>query len=64
MSGDDVGVVLSMNDVVERLGMSRSTINRMVDEGTFPKPTKLGARRIGWRAAAISEWLEGREALS
>lgn len=60
---DDVGVVLSMKEVVERLGMSRSTVNRMVEEGTFPRPMKLGARKIGWRAATISEWLEGREAL-
>jgi prophage regulatory protein len=56
-----VGRIFSMADLESRLGLSRATITRMVDAGTFPKPLKLGARRIGWRDTTIDEWLSSRE---
>lgn len=60
MSDTKVGQVFSMADLEERLGLSRATIARMVIAGEFPKPLKLGARRIGWRDTTIDEWLSSR----
>ncbi len=59
---DIVGQVLSMAELEKRLDLNRTTILRMVRNGEFPKPFKLGARRIGWRDTAIDEWLRSREA--
>ena len=56
-----VGRIFSMADLEARLGLSRATITRMVNAGEFPKPLKLGARRIGWRDTTIDEWLSSRE---
>ncbi len=56
-----VGRIFSMADLEARLGLSRATITRMVNVGEFPKPLKLGARRIGWRDTTIDEWLSSRE---
>ena len=41
-------------------GKKADEIYRKVDDGTFPKPVKLGANRggrIAWRASALTEWL-------
>ena len=46
---------------VERItGLSRSTIYKMMAEGEFPKPTKLGRRAVGWPAGAVINWLDSR----
>lgn len=41
------------------VGVSRSTIRREMDRGTFPKPVHLGPRAIGWRLADLEEWRDG-----
>jgi prophage regulatory protein len=42
-------------------GLSRSTIYSMMEEGTFPRPIKIGRRAVAWREADIAAWLESRE---
>jgi prophage regulatory protein len=49
----------SFRDVETRTGLSRSTLYRMVGEGSFPSPVKLGRRRVGFRADAVENWLAG-----
>ena len=44
----------------EMLGISRSTIYRMMKVGEFPRPTKLGRRAVGWREDEIEQWLRGK----
>lgn len=41
-------IILRRKQVVERTGLSRSTIYLRIQEGTFPKPVNLGARAVGW----------------
>jgi len=31
-----------------------------MQDGTFPKPIKLGARAVGWLESEIEEWLQAR----
>lgn len=40
--------------------LSRSSIYVMMKDGTFPKPLKLGERRVAWRGSDLKAWLEGR----
>ena len=40
--------------------LSRSTIYVMMLEGTFPRPLKLGERRVAWRGSDLKAWLESR----
>ncbi|WP_272010577.1 helix-turn-helix transcriptional regulator [Roseovarius sp. ZX-A-9] len=51
--------ILRCREVQEIIGLSRSTIYRMINRGDFPPPQKLGLRAIGWRESSIKEWLEG-----
>ena len=48
---------LRLNAVLCRTGLSRATLYRKIQAGTFPKQVKLAARCCGWRESAIEEWL-------
>ena len=50
--------MLRFPEVIERTGISRTTIWRRVRAGTFPAPVRLGSNSIGWPEPAIIEWVE------
>ena len=49
--------ILRRRQLEEQLGLSRSSIYKMVADGLFPKPIKLGSRAVGWRAEEVENWL-------
>ncbi|MBD3652364.1 AlpA family transcriptional regulator [Kangiella sp.] len=53
-----MSTILRLNEVIVKTKLSRSTIYRFVNEGTFPKPISLGARAVGWSEQQINEWIE------
>ncbi len=52
--------ILRRKQVEKRTGLSRSTIYLRIQEGTFPRPIKLGARAVGWLENEIEAWLVAR----
>ena len=52
--------MLSAREVVERVGLHRSTIWKAVRAGTFPAPHELAENKIGWPESTISTWLDSR----
>ena len=52
--------MLTAREVVERVGLHRSTIWKRVRAGTFPAPYELGKNKIGWPESTISAWLDSR----
>ena len=46
--------------VEDMLGLSRSTIYRMMQEGDFPRPVKIGRRAVGWSSEEIERWISER----
>ena len=50
--------ILRRSQLEARLGLARSSIYKMMNEGTFPRPVKLGLRAVGWRSEDIEAWLE------
>ena len=50
--------ILRRKYVEARTGYSRSSIYLKVQNGTFPKPVKLGARAVGWLESEIEEWIQ------
>ena len=38
----------------------RSGIYQMVKDQQFPRPRKLGARRVGWLASEVEGWIQSR----
>lgn len=39
---------------------TKPTIYKMMEDGQFPKPIRLGERRVAWRESDILEWLDKR----
>jgi prophage regulatory protein len=48
---------LRVGTVMERTGLSKTTLYRMVRAGSFPKQVQIGVRCTGWRESAIREWI-------
>ena len=44
----------------DMLGLSRSTIYRMMQDGEFPRPVKIGRRAVGWSSKEIERWISER----
>ena len=44
----------------DMLGISRSTIYRLMLDEEFPRPIKLVRRAVGWKSEDIDEWLLGQ----
>jgi prophage regulatory protein len=53
--------LLTMRELTRATSLSRTTVYRMVDEGTLPPPLKIGKSRIAWRASSIARWLAERQ---
>ncbi len=52
--------MLSLPSVVLRTGLSRSTLYRLIKQGSFPPPLQLAPRAVRWRSEEIDEWLSNR----
>ena len=50
----------TIQEVSEFLGISISTINRLVKEGDFPPKVKLSPRRMVFMKREIDEWTESK----
>ena len=56
----DMGFDIDIDRRSNSLGVSRRTIERMVREGRFPRPTQLAPNRVGWQLDQIKTWLDDR----
>ena len=53
--------LLRMRPVLEATGIPcKSTVYAMMARGEFPRPVRIGARAVAWRASAIDEWIASR----
>lgn len=51
--------ILRFKQVAALVGLGKSSIYRKVQEGTFPKPIKLGsARASGWISTEVYDWID------
>jgi prophage regulatory protein len=52
--------IVRLPEVSHRTALGRSSIYRRVNEGSFPRPVKIGPRAIGWSESAIDQWIADR----
>lgn len=50
--------ILRLKAVLNRTGLSRSTLYHKVQDGTFPKQIPISTRCAGWRESAINDWMK------
>lgn len=53
-------LVLSPDETAQALGLSLPVVQKMVNQGEFPPPRQLSARRVGFVLTEVEAWLESR----
>ena len=52
--------VLKATQVAIYINTCKSQVYKLVKQGRFPKPIKLGERGSGWLTSEIDAWLQSR----
>ena len=52
--------LLRRRQVEEITGMSRSSIYKLMQDGEFPRPVRVGPAAVRWRTSDITAWVESR----
>jgi prophage regulatory protein len=54
--------VLTLAEVVAKVGAGKSTIYAMISRGEFPAPIKLSIRKSGWILSEVDSWIDQQRA--
>lgn len=52
--------ILRIREVVNRTGLSRPTVYRLVQSGSFRRQVQLSPQCVGWKESEIDDWIEAR----
>ncbi|MGE4401825.1 MAG: helix-turn-helix transcriptional regulator [Desulfobulbus sp.] len=50
--------LLRLPEVEAVVGLKKSKLYTLIQEGRFPPPVKLGTRSIRWKASTIYAWID------
>ena len=53
-------VLLGLKLVLKIVGISKAQIYRLVADGVFPRPLKIGKHRVAWVEAEVHAYLTAR----
>lgn len=53
-------IMLRRAEVETICGLARSTIYRLMRQGEFPEPVRVGPRAVRWPTSEIETWLAAR----
>jgi len=51
---------LRIDEVIDKVGLSRPTIWRLERAGEFPRRRQLGRNSVGWVEDEIEQWMQSR----
>jgi prophage regulatory protein len=49
--------ILRIKTVMQRTGLSRSTLYRKIHDGSFPSQIKISVHGTGWQESAVNRWV-------
>ena len=58
LSASGLQRILSRQEVAWLLGISVTTLWRMVRDRRFPPPLRISPGRVGWPASVVRRWIE------
>ena len=61
MNNQENRPILTIKETSDLIGISVSTINRLIKQGKFPQKRKISTKRIGFLRYEIDQWIEGKE---
>lgn len=53
-------IIERLPTVLNRLGVSRSTLYKLIKQGQFKAPVKLGPRSVGWLSTDTDDFIAFR----
>lgn len=51
--------LLRLPDVEKIVGLKKSKLYNLINDGSFPKPIHLGKRSVRWKASTVYAWVNG-----
>jgi len=51
---------IRVRDLKRLTGLSQTTIYKLLADGAFPEPLKLGERSVAWRWGEVLDWMNSR----
>lgn len=52
--------LIRLSEVMRRTGYGRAWIYRLISQGRFPKPVKIGPRCVAFIESEVDEWINQR----
>lgn len=52
--------LLKIGEVKHRTALSKSTIYKMINAGTFPRQRQQNLHAVAWLEAEVEQWIRGR----
>jgi prophage regulatory protein len=49
--------IIRLKTILDRTGLSRSTIYRKIAEGTFPAQIRISVNGAGWKESDVDRWI-------
>ena len=49
--------LLRLRDVIQKVGLSRSQIYKLIAKGSFPEQIKIGSKISAWPEQTIDQWI-------
>lgn len=52
--------LMRCQEVIKTVGLSRASIYRLMEEGLFPRPVRIGKAAIAWKQEDLQQWIDSR----
>ena len=49
--------IIRLRTVLDRTGLSRTTLYRKIGDGTFPRQVPISTNGAGWYESAVNRWI-------
>ncbi len=49
--------ILRRPEVEARCGFKRAHLYKLIGEGKFPRPLRIGVRAVGWDSVEVEQWI-------
>ena len=49
--------IIRLRTVLDRTGLSRTTLYRKIGDGTFPRQVPISIHGTGWYESAVNRWI-------
>ena len=59
-----MSLLLTAQEVCAATCQARTTLHLAVKRGDFPKPVRVGVKRIAWRLADVQRWVDARPSVN